>query len=274
VVFRGFTRVELGRALRGTFCEEFHFHAGAGAHTEKQRLVEFWNKQRAAMHAMKVERDNSRAATLFRQALALDPAHEDSLYYLAACLASQGQTDAALAQLAELKRINPQGRRAFAQWGTLRAVTAKSAAELREAEISLARAHAINPEETGALLVLGEVALLRGDTAMAEERLAAACRTNPKAAGGFFLRGYLAWQRGNAAAATRFLEETRVALGKDWQPKGATSEGDVKQKQHAEVTPLARFWENWDGISGPEHAFPKLESYLKIHGFSDAAKSL
>lgn len=148
------------------------------------------------MNAMKVEKDNAKAAALFRQALALDPAHEDSLYCLAAWLASLGEIDDALAQLAELKRLNSQSQRAFAQWGTQRALSAKSASDLEAAETSLARAHAINPEETGALLSLGEVALLRGNATLAEERLAAACRTNHKAVGGF---SCAATSHGNAA---------------------------------------------------------------------------
>ena len=193
----------------------------------------------------------------------MNPAHEDSLYYLAACLAGQGDADGALAHLAELKRLNSQSQRGFAQWGTLRALSAKSPNDLQAAEESLARAHAINPEETGALLVLGEVALLRGDTRLADERLAAACRTNHKAVGGFFLRGYLAWKRGDNATATKFLEATRSALGKEWQPKGATSEGDVKLKQHVEQTPLTQFWEGWDGTADSDASFGALDAFLR-----------
>ena len=145
----------------------------------------------------------------------------------------------------------------------MRALSAKSAADLQDAETSLAHAHAINPEKTGALLVLGGVALLRGDTRLADERLAAACRTNPKAVGGFFLRGYLAWKRSDNTAATKFLEDTRTALGKEWQPTGATSEGDVKQKQHVEKTPLTRSWESWDGSTEPARSFAKLDAILE-----------
>jgi tetratricopeptide (TPR) repeat protein len=231
---------------------------------EKARLLDFWNKQRAAMDAMKIGKDNVKAIALFRDALALNPAHEDSLYYLASCLASRGDIDGAIERLSELKRINAQSHRAFAQWGALRALTAKSPADLLAAEDSLARAHSINPEETGVLLALGELALLRGDTQLADTRLATACRTNPKAAGGFFLRGYIAWKRGDTAAAEKLLAETRVALGKDWQPKGATSEGDVKQKQHDEKTPLTRFWENWNGAAESGPSFDALEAFLNL----------
>ncbi|MBP9903506.1 MAG: VCBS repeat-containing protein, partial [Verrucomicrobia bacterium] len=229
---------------------------------EKQRLLLFWTTQRAAMNAMKVEKDNAKAVRLFREAIALNPPHEDSRYYLGLCLAAQGDTDAALASLAELQRLNPQSHRAWQQWGVVRATFAKSAADLAAAEAALQRAHALNPEETGALLVLGEVALLRGDTRLADERLAAATHTNPKAIGGFFLRGYLAWKRGDDASAKQFLEQTRTARGPDWQPKGATSEGDVKQKQHLESSPLATFWLEWDGRPDPAPSFAALDRRL------------
>jgi hypothetical protein len=236
---------------------------GTPAATDKARLLDFWNKQRAAMNALKIDKDFAKAIPLFRAALELDPNHEDSRYYLAHCLAAQGDAAGALAQLEELQRINSHSHRGFQQWGSLRASFAKSDADLIAAEQALERAHAINPEETGALLVLGEVSLLRGDLSKAEERLAAGCRTNPKAVGGFFLRGYLAWKRGDEPQARKLLEETRTALGKDWQPKGATSEGDVQQKQHVETTPLTRFWERWDGTAEPARTFAPLDAFLQ-----------
>lgn len=229
---------------------------------EKQRLLQFWSLQRAAMNAMKVEKDNPKAIRLFREAIVLNPKHEDSRYYLGLCLAAQRDIDGALTSLAELQKLNPQSHRAWQQWGVVQATFAKSAADLAAAEAALQRAHSLNPEETGALLVLGEVALLRGDTRLADERLAAATLTNPKAIGGFFLRGYVAWKRGEEATAKQFLEQTRTARGPDWQPKGATSEGDVKQKQHLESSPLASFWLEWDGQPDPAPAFAALDRRL------------
>lgn len=230
---------------------------------DKQRLLQFWQTQRAAMDAMKVERDNPKAIALFREAIALNPRHEDSRYYLGLCLASQGDTAGALAALEGLQQLSPQSHRAWQQWGVIRALFAESEADLVAAEQALERAHRINPEETGALLVLGEVALLRGDLKLADERLAAATHTNPRAVGGFFLRGYLAWKRGDTAAARQWLEQTRAARGPDWQPQGATSEGDVKRKQHVEKTPLTPFWEAWNGQLEPAATFAALEARLQ-----------
>ncbi len=234
---------------------------------DKERQLRFWTVQRAAMNAMKVENDNAKAIALFRQAIALNPAHEDSRYYLGLCLASEGDIDGGLQSLAELQRLNPQSHRAWQQWGTLRAASATSEEDLIRAEQALERAHALNPEETGALLQLGEVALLRGQNELAEQRLTAAVRTNPKAVGGFFLGGYLALKRGDDARAKLLLAEARQALGPEWKPAGATSEGDVRQKQHIDSSPLSRFWTEWNGQTEPMKAYAQLEQYLSKRRF-------
>jgi Tfp pilus assembly protein PilF len=230
---------------------------------DKARALQFWSTLREAMNAMKIEKDNSKAIGLFRAALALDPQHEDSLYYLGQCLAAEGDAEGALVQLDNLTRINPHSHRGFMQWGVVRACSAHSDADLATAEESLGRAYALNPEETGALQVLGEISLMRGQYAKAQERLKAVCQTNSKAVAALFLRGYMAWQQGDRSQARDRLQEARQALGKDLQPKGTTAEGDVKAKQHIESTPLARYWSRWDGQVDPDKAYQSLADYLK-----------
>ena len=229
---------------------------------DKSRILEFWNQLRAAMNAAKVERDNPKAIGLFRAALKLQPDHEDAHYYLGQCLAAEGDVEGALAQFKELTRLNPHSHRGFQQWGVVRACHAHSAADLAAAEKSLEQAHNLNPEETGALLVLGEVSLMQGDVSRARERLQAVSQANTKAIGACFLRGYLAWRSGDPAQARDCLATAGASLGKDWQPAGATSEGDVRNKQHVEASPLIRFWQRWDGANDPDKAFGPLAAYL------------
>jgi tetratricopeptide (TPR) repeat protein len=233
--------------------------------TDRERLLRFWDLHRTAMDVLKREKAPARAIPIYREALALNPEHEDARYYLALCLAAGGAAGDALEALAVLRTINPQSHRAWQQWGIIRAQSAETDAELAAAEASLERAQGINTAETGALFLLGEVSLLRGQFALAETRLAAVCQSNPKAAGAFFLRGYLAWKRGEVGASTELLSRAREALGPDWQPQGATSEGDVRVKQHEEVNLLARFWQTWTGEANPGTAFSDLESFLSRH---------
>lgn len=229
---------------------------------ERQRILEFWKRQRAAMDAMMIEGDVPRAIEWFSSALELNPDHQDSRYYLAHCLMAQGDVSGALRQLEELTRINPRSHRGFQQWGVLRAISATTSEHLAAASRSLQQAHAINPEETGALLLLGEVALMQGNQAHAAPIFAAVCAANARAVGGWFLQGYLAWSQEDGNQARHFLELARDARGPEWQPKGTTAEGDVKQKQHVETSPLSRFWENWDGTSDPASAFAPLARRL------------
>ncbi len=229
---------------------------------ERQRTIAFWETQRAAMDAMKRDGDVERAAALFRRALALDPSHEDARYYLAACLAVQGEFEAALDELATLRRQSPMSHRAHKQWGVLRAMTASSRADLEAARAALERALEVNAEETGALLVLGEIDLLEGNLERADQRLEWACQTNPKAVGGFFLRAAIARQRGDLAAARRLLEQAAAARGEEWKPEGAVAEGDVARAMHREVSPLSRFWEGWDGVAEPQIALEPLSRHL------------
>lgn len=229
---------------------------------DRERLIAFWAAQRAAMDAFKFDNDCERAIPLFREALALDPTHEDSLYYLANCLAGLGDPEAALVQLDTMRLASPMSHRAHKQWGVLRAIHATSAEDIEAAEAALERALEINREETGSLLVLGEIAMLQGDLEAADDHLSRATYTNPRAVGGFFLRGYLAWKSGDEAAARELLGTAQAARGPDWKPEGTTAEGDVKGRQHREETPLSPFWESWDGTIEPSAAFAALDARL------------
>jgi tetratricopeptide (TPR) repeat protein len=231
--------------------------------SDRDRQIAFWDKYRAAMHALKVEQNCTKAIPLFREALTYEASHEDGRYYLGHCLAAGGDVDGALALYEQMTHDNPQSHRGFARWGALRAITARSAIDLQHAEQALAKAYGLNPEETGALLSLGEVALMRGERARAQQRLAAVCQTNPRATGGFFLLGYVKWKQGSAAAAAELLRQARASLGPEWKPKGATAEGDVLRKAHTETSPLSRFWESWDGGLVPARAYAELDGFLK-----------
>jgi tetratricopeptide (TPR) repeat protein len=139
-----------------------------GPQLTREDQARFWERQHAAMDAMKRDRDMAKAAGLFREALAINPNHEDSRYYLANCLAAQGDVTGAIAELKTLAQINPQSHRAFQCEGELLASSASSRAGLATARSPLAEALRLNPEETGALVLLGEVDLALGDLAAAE----------------------------------------------------------------------------------------------------------
>jgi hypothetical protein len=229
----------------------------------KTQQARFWEKERAALDAMRREHDSPKAAGLFLEALAMDPSHEDSRYYLANCLASQGDAVGAIAQLDLLTRVNPQSHRALQRKGELLASSASSRTQLEAARSTLDAALRLNSEETGTLVLLGEVALALGDLKTAEQRLAHVCQANTRAANAWFLRGYIAWKRRNEREATAMLSNARTALGSDWKPRGAVLEGDVKGRMYSESGFLGVFADEWDGGAGPERAFSPLERHLR-----------
>lgn len=230
---------------------------------DKSEIPLFWEKQRGAMEAMKRERDYAKAARLFREALALDPGHEDSHYYLANCLTALNDVPGALVELDLLAQINPQSRRAFQRKGELQAAAAAGRGDLEAARATLNAALRLNSEETGTLVLLGQVALAAGDLAVAERHLSHACQANVRAADAWFLRAYIAWKRGGAARAAELLESAKKARGPDWKPAGAALEGDVQRRMFEESGFLGVFARAWDGKAGGRSAFEPLERYLR-----------
>jgi tetratricopeptide (TPR) repeat protein len=224
--------------------------------------AQFWANQHAAMDAMKRDRDCSKAVPLFREALAMNPEHEDSHYYLANCLATLGDVRSAIAELDTLAHINPQNHRAFQRKGELLAASANSRNQLEAARQDLDSALHLNSEETGTLILLGEVALAEGKSGEAEQDFAHACLANPHAANAWFLRGYLAWKKHHSQQASAMLRKTLDARGRDWKPKGAVLEGDVQRLMYQESGFLNIFEQAWDGSINPKRAYGELDGYL------------
>jgi tetratricopeptide (TPR) repeat protein len=200
---------------------------------------------------------------LFREALTLNPQHEDSHYYLANCLALLGDIPSAIAELEILARINPQNHRAFQRKGELLAASATSRAQLEAARAALKAALDLNPEETGTLLLLGQVTLAEGNFREAKQHLAHACQTNPRAVNAWFLRGYIAWKQRDFRQASAMLVRARDARGRDWKPAGAVLEGDVQRRMYSESGFLNVFEQQWDGSPVPDSTFGHLDSYLR-----------
>ena len=230
---------------------------------DKATLEQFWTLQHAAMDAMKREQDYSKATSLFRQALALNPNHEDSHYYLANCLAASGDISGAIKELDTLARINPQNHRAYQRKGELLAASANSRSQLAGARQALNAALRLNSEETGTLVLLGQVALAQGDGSAAEQDFAHACQANARAANAWFLRGYIAWKRSDLQQTSAMLKAARDARGPDWKPSGSVLEGGVQRRMYSEAGFLNLFERQWDGSIDPLRAYAQLDAYLR-----------
>jgi tetratricopeptide (TPR) repeat protein len=118
------------------------------------------------------------------------------------------------------------------------------------AEKAFQQSLAINQEESGPLVQLGVVALLRGDLELADERLRKAAVLNLKSVEARYLRAWVKYRRGDAAAARALLTEAQQ-LAKGAKPAGApvvVGEGDTKKggalladAAHREASPFERW---------------------------------
>jgi tetratricopeptide (TPR) repeat protein len=216
------------------------------AHTEAAR--EFWGTYRAAT-ALRMKEDFEGAAGLYRKALSLRPNHEDSLYYLGNAQLERGAYADALHAFQQLAHLNPSGSsRAYMQWGLVHASLEPGAPrDFAEAQRLLQLAFDTDPE-SGALLALGEVALLRGRTAVAQDLIARAGAENPMSMAAPYLLGYLARLRRESDEAWR-LFRLAVERGELKKPPVAWSEeGDVKADPALRWRALARqsvFGDHW-----------------------------
>mgnify|MGYP001068240093 CR=1 FL=1 len=228
----------------------------------KERQLRFWEAHQEGMRLWKESRDAAAAAAKFREALSLDPLHEDARYYLASALAASGDTTSALRELSILARQNPMSLRAFSRSAYLRAEEARSReammAALRDAE----RAHAINPEETGALLLLGEIELLLGRHEKARRHLERVVLANPRSDAAHFGLAWLAFQRGDQRLVQRHLDAVRAARGPEWKPLKSTAEGDTARRFHEGGSLLKAEADAWDGAAAARGAFAGLERRL------------
>jgi len=233
------------------------------AQASKAATEQFWAKQHAAMDAMKRDRDFATAAQLFREALVINPSHEDSHYYLANCLVELGDIPSAVRELDALIRINPQNHRAYQRKGELLAASANTRSELTVARHTLNSALQLNSEETGTLVLLGEVFLAEGDFTEADRDFAHVVQANPRAANAWYFRGYIAWKRGDARQSAAMLTRAKNALGPDWKPAGSVLEGDVRRRMYSEAGFLGVFAQQWNGAIQPSLAYTGLDAYLR-----------
>ncbi|MBI4421528.1 MAG: VCBS repeat-containing protein [Gemmatimonadetes bacterium] len=177
-------------------------------------IREFWEIYRAATGHRAAGRIGA-ARDAYRRALELNPRHEDALYYLGNMALELGGYDEARSAWARLVQVNPRSARAHSRLGDLYGCMDPGAPrDFARAEAEFRRALQLNREETGSLLHLGEIALLRGDLADAISYLDTVMGSHSRSVEAHFLKGYVAWKRGQPERAAA-LFRTAVALARE-----------------------------------------------------------
>ena len=188
-----------------------------------QAIREFWNLIRSA-NAHRIAGRCPEAIVAYQAALAIDPEHEDSFYSMANCQIEIRQTKTAATTLEDLLDLNPRSARGHLQRGWL-----AIAPELGQLDPVVARhhfdaAHAINKEETGALLGLAECDLHQGRFADARRRAEMVLRTDTGSQPASVIRAFIRWRDGDQAGA---LEDLGRQAGDSKPPTDVPGEGDT-----------------------------------------------
>jgi Flp pilus assembly protein TadD len=207
---------------------------------ERDRVASFWAAYDRAS-ALRTKGEFARAAELYREALRLNPTHEDSLYYLGSCLYELGEYAEAEQQLRSLIALNPESGRAYGQLGRLLSVNAPGAPrDLPAARQAFERELQIYAEQAGPLLELGGLDFTQGDLPRAENDFRAATRLGSAEAE--FLLGYTLFLQGRSAEAERSFDKVLAKYRADRKltSKGVLSEGDILPDPSKPLTALQR----------------------------------
>lgn len=192
-------------------------------------IREFWEIFRGAT-AHRIAGRIGAARDAYRRALELNPRHEDALYYLGNMELELGHYDEAHSAWARLVQLNPGSARAHSRLGDLYACTDSGAPRaFAKAEAEFRRALELNREETGPLLRLGQIALMRGHLGDAISPLTAVIGSHSRSVEAHFLKGYVAWKHAQPDSAAA-LFRTAVALARPTPPiQHLPGEGDTKR---------------------------------------------
>lgn len=214
--------------------------AGRDTSAASATVREFWATYREAT-TLRVAGRLTEARSAYRRALALNPNHEDALYQSGNVSLELGEYAQAESAWTRLSDVNLQSSRAHSRLGDLYAcIDRNGSRDLPKAEAEYRRAADLNREETGPLLRLGEVALMRGDLTEATSSLDAVLGSHKHSAEARILAGYVEWKQGRRdAALVRFrdavapTDSLRAALRRP-------GEGDTRRGPTPNLAPTTR----------------------------------
>ena len=194
----------------------------------KAQIRLFWQMYRQATR-LRIQGEWAATVPAYQKALELDPGHEDSLYYLGNVLFELARYAEAAVHWRKLLEVNPASSRAHTQLGVLYSCGLPNAPfDLDRAEREFTQALELNKEESGPLLKLGEVALLKGELERAFDYLNAVSRSNSRSPMAHYLMGYIHWQRGDGQAAGQALHKAVELSRASKASASASSEGDTR----------------------------------------------
>lgn len=199
----------------------------APSEAEKTRIKSFWEAYNQA-NTFRTQGEFARGVAAYREALRLNPAHEDSLYYLGTCLEELGAYAQAAESFRHLLSINPSSGRALGELGNTLSLPAPGASvDYEQARQAFLQNIQINREQAGPFVRLGMMELDQGhwEAALEKFRVAAGFGSPD----GNFWVGYTLFLQKQYPAAVPYFRKVLDAYGRERKiaGRGVLSEGDV-----------------------------------------------
>jgi tetratricopeptide (TPR) repeat protein len=194
---------------------------------DRERIRTFWERTNRA-NALRLAGSFEEAAAAYRSALALDPAHEDSLYYLAISLKERGEYAEAVKTLERLTAVNPASNRAWSEMGATLGLRAPGwEGDPERARAAFLRGLEINREEAGPFLRLGMLERDQGRSRQALEQFSVAAGFGSPE--GNFQMGYTLFLETRYREAEPYFRRVLDTYQRERKivARGVLSEGDV-----------------------------------------------
>jgi len=235
-----------GTQIKGNESDRSHETDG------KESIKKFWDHFRNATR-FRTSGKWQKAATEYREALKIQPDHEDALFYLGNMYLEMGDYPHAEENWVRITRLNPLSAKAHYQLGNLYlSYDREEFYDLDRAESEFVTTHRINRIITGPQLLLGHIMLIRGEYEEAARYFKSVLGSNSKNAEALFLLGYVHWKNNQYDEAMTYYSDAMERMEPAKRIKGVLSEGDTQNgKNHLRPINQSVFLPFYRDLNGP-----------------------
>ncbi len=195
---------------------------------EKQKISAFWEAYRKAQK-YRIDGQWKEAAQYYEQSLTINNEHEDSRFNLGNMYLELEQYKKAEQCWLDIVEVNPGSARSHMQLGRLYlSYERPETFDIEKARDEFLKTRELNRVITGPSMLLGHVALLKGEDNAAKDYFQSVIGSDIKSVEAYFLLGYLDWKIGNMDKAGQMFDLAVKYSTPEKSIDGTLSEGDTK----------------------------------------------
>lgn len=195
----------------------------------KTEIKMFWENYRMAQK-FKAGQRWEEAEEYYLKALGIDKDHEDTWFNLGNVYLELNNYEQAKKCWRHIVETNPGSARAHMQLGRLYfSPDRPEICNMDSARIEFIATHEINRIVTGPLMLLGQIALVAGNSKEADGYFSSVKGSDTKNIEAHFLLGYLKWKDGNYKLSQELFSEAQSLAAQRPAVASVLSEGDTKK---------------------------------------------